>query len=101
MLEAMPWRVFVRWQQYNEVEPFGEDRADLRAAIIAWTMATVMTDKKHRHKLTLESFMPTFKQPRRTPQQTAEQEAEKLLAKVRAINAMLGGSVVKAGDDGE
>lgn len=101
MLEEMPWRVFVRWQQYNEVEPFGEDRADLRAAIIAWTMATVMTDKKHRRKLTLESFMPTFKQPRRTPQQAAEQEAEKLLAKVKAINAMLGGSVVKAGDDGE
>lgn len=97
MLEEMPWRVFVRWQQYNEVEPFGEDRADLRAAIIAWTMATVMTDKKHRRKLTLESFMPTFKQRKKTD----EEKAQRLFDKVFAINAMLGGTVVKAGDDGE
>lgn len=30
---------FVEWQAYDRLEPFGEDRADLRAGIIASTLA--------------------------------------------------------------
>jgi hypothetical protein len=34
MLRAIPNRLFVEWQAYEELEPFGEERADIRAAAI-------------------------------------------------------------------
>ena len=35
MLERMPRRLFLQWIAYHELEPWGEDRADVRAAITA------------------------------------------------------------------
>ena len=105
MLEVMPWRVFSRWKRYYEIDPFGEERADLRGAIIAWTVATMMSDKKNRRRLTLESFIPKFARRRESPERKAEQkaerEAQRMLEKIKTINAMFGGNVVKLGADGE
>jgi hypothetical protein len=35
------------WMAYARIEPFGEDRADLRAAIVAKTVADVSRRKGH------------------------------------------------------
>lgn len=39
MLATMPYRIFTEWMRYAQVEPFGEERADMRAGIIASTTA--------------------------------------------------------------
>lgn len=37
MMDDMPARVFGQWAAYYDVEPWGEERADLRAALIRHT----------------------------------------------------------------
>lgn len=48
MLSAMTWRQFVGWMRYYSVEPFGEERADLRSAIVASVIANTHRDPKKR-----------------------------------------------------
>jgi len=60
---------------YYELEPFGEERADLRAAIIACTLANIWRGKGQR-SLKPHDFMPDFDKPgktRGTKQQTTEE----------------------------
>jgi hypothetical protein len=46
---------------YAKIEPFGEERADLRAGIVASTIANVNRDPKRRVKpFTPDEFMPDF-----------------------------------------
>jgi len=47
------------WLAYASLEPFGEDRADLRAGIIASTVANVNRGRSQR-SLTPQDFMPDF-----------------------------------------
>lgn len=95
MLEIMPFRVWQNWQRYYAAEPFGEERADYRAAIIAWTFASVMTDKKSRNKIKLDMFMPKFGRQKKRPQ-----TPEDMLEKVKLLNALLGGTIVEKKADG-
>lgn len=68
------------------MEPFGEERADLRAGIIASTIANANRDPKRRRKpYKPEDFMPKFAKDR--PRQTWQEQ----LAIVSAMNAALGG----------
>jgi len=52
----MTCREVQEWRAYNEIEPFGEERADLRAAIIARTVAAYLTG----HNFKIADFMPDF-----------------------------------------
>jgi hypothetical protein len=52
-------RELAEWQAYFRLEPFGEARADLRAGIIASTVANVHRDPRRR-PLTTRDFMPAF-----------------------------------------
>lgn len=91
LARRMPYRILREWQEYAILEPFGEERADLRAAIVATVIANVFRGKKQR-PFKLSDFMPKFggaaaaerRQP--TPQQ--------LTAKVFWINRILGGTFV-------
>lgn len=89
LARRMPHRVLREWVDYFQVEPFGEERADLRAAMIAMVTANVHRGKKTSpYKLT--DFMPKFgeeaERQRLTPQQ--------LSTKVFWINRLLGGSYI-------
>lgn len=64
----MSAREFAEWMAYCRLEPFGEERADLRSAIVAKTVADVNTPKgKRRAKLT--EFMPRFEKEEQTVDQ--------------------------------
>jgi hypothetical protein len=70
MLAAMPQRVYREWMLYAETDPWDEQRADWRAAMIAQTMASLWRGKRGR-RTKLKDFLPQFKraaQPR-TPKQ--------------------------------
>ena len=87
MLARMPHRIYREWQTYYAHEPFGEERADVRSAIIAQTFANVHR-KRGTRPLSYTEFMPHFGPPPepKTP--------DDLLAKIIGINAAMGGSFV-------
>lgn len=61
MLRSMSATQFARWVAYAEVDPFGESRADLRAATVASLIANVNRDRKKRSRpYTVNDFMPDF-----------------------------------------
>ena len=50
---------FRRWMDYAQAEPFGEERADLRSAIVAMTVANSAGGKTK-----VGDFMPQFNKPK-------------------------------------
>lgn len=72
---------------YAGLEPFGEERADLRAGIVASTVANTARDPKtQRDPFTPQEFMPKFESKEAT-----EQTPEQMLAIVEMLNAAFGG----------
>lgn len=61
LLARISSRELTEWMAYAQVEPFGEERGDLRAGIVASTIANVNRDTKKRRKpFEPEEFMPKF-----------------------------------------
>ena len=87
LLSRVSSHELTEWQAYYGLEPFGEDRADLRAGIVASTVANVFR-KSGTSPYKAQDFMPRFEKTR--------QDWREQLEMVRAINAALGG---KNGDD--
>ena len=56
------------WMAFAEVEPFGEERADLRSAIVAQVIANV-NRRPGTKAYRVEDFMPKFDQRAPTPEQ--------------------------------
>ena len=60
MLTNMGAYTLAEWMAYYEAEPWGEDRADLRAGIIASTLANIHRGRDG-HVFTPVDFMPYTK----------------------------------------
>ncbi len=45
LLAELPRRAFLDWVAYHELEPWDQDRADLRSAIVAATLANVFRQR--------------------------------------------------------
>jgi len=61
MLREMSFAEFQDWQQFAELEPFGEERADIRTASIVSTLANIWRDpKKHRQPYQMSDFFFRF-----------------------------------------
>lgn len=63
---------FTDWLAYYQLEPFGEERADLRHAVLCALVANIFRGKGRRAKLT--DFMPRFDEEPR-PQSLADMRA--------------------------
>lgn len=59
LLARISSRELSEWIEYAKMEPFGEERADLRAGIIASTFANLYR-KKGKKPLQPQDFMPKF-----------------------------------------
>jgi len=87
MREQMPAHVWDGWLRYAKKEPFGEERADLRAGIIASVVANTMGRKKGQRAFKPKEFMPRFKPAKpKTPDQMFE--------KIKLLNQLMGGAFV-------
>lgn len=84
LLARISSRELTEWMQYYELEPFGEERADLRAAIVAATVANA-NRRKGKRAFKPADFMPRFKQ------QAEPQSWEDQLRLVEMLNAAFGG----------
>jgi hypothetical protein len=61
MLEEMTSEQFEGWMTYAGMEPWGEERADLRAGIVASVVANANRDSKRRPRpYEAKDFMPKF-----------------------------------------
>ena len=66
-------REFAEWLAYYELEPWGEERADLRAGIVASTIANVHRGKGKAFQP--GDFMPDFDKTPKKAQTAAEMAA--------------------------
>jgi hypothetical protein len=61
MLDGTSPSLLYEWQAYYDLEPFGEDRADIRSAIACLTTANSFGMKKRGGgEFTLADFIPKF-----------------------------------------
>jgi len=81
LLTRMSSHELSEWMAYLAVEPFGEERADYRAAIGHALLANINRGKRSK-TYTPEDFMPRFGRKARKGQTVEEQ-----LAQVRQIQA--------------
>jgi hypothetical protein len=91
MLASMPYRIWRDWIEYHRIEPFGEERADLRAGIIAATVANCLARGKGKPAFRPDAFMPKYDKPfvKKKPKTD-----EQLFHKIMALNKVFGGEVV-------
>lgn len=59
------------WLAFYQLEPWGEERADLRAGIVASTIANANRSQKQKKPYTPEDFMPRFDGEEEDPEETA------------------------------
>ena len=85
LLEEISSQELTEWQAFYNLEPFGEERADLRSAIVASTVANVNRNRKSK-PVPLEAFLPRFEQ------ETEDDRNARLMAKMEMVNALIGGT---------
>jgi hypothetical protein len=90
-LKNISSRELSEWQAYARLEPFGEQRADLRAGIIAAVIASAFRNpKKRKDPFSPADFMPVFSKAK-AEAEAEEQSPGQMLAFVEILNAMYGG----------
>jgi hypothetical protein len=77
MLSEISSRDFAEWMAYSRLEPWGQDRDDLRMGIIASTIANANRGKGQK-AFTPDQFMPSFEP------ETEEEASLRLQAKAMA-----------------
>ena len=75
------------WMAYAQIEPFGLERGDLQAGIVAATVANVNRDRHRQRAFKPGDFMPDFEKPR--AKKTGEQIFQVLRLHAEAHNASL------------
>ena len=74
------------WQAYYTLDPFGEERADLRAGIIASVIANVNRDPKKGPPFKPSQFMPLIEEEEKV-EQTQEVQMSVLASIARAAKS--------------
>ena len=94
----MSSREYAEWMAYYRLEPFGEERGDLRAGVVAATVANVNRDPKVRGEpYSPRDFMPLVEASGHGPDASEEggPEPEEVYLKIRAWAAMAGATETK------
>ncbi len=76
MLAEMTSQQFAEWMAYSRLEPWGEERGDLRMGIVASTIANV-NRPKGKKPFKPQDFMPSFEPV------SEEEQAARMIAKMR------------------
>lgn len=80
----MSSREFAEWRAFDQLDPFGQERGDLRNAILCQLIANALTVKGK--KPSVDDFMPKFEKAH--AKQTDEQMHETLMAWATQTNAL-------------
>lgn len=93
-MSRMSNKEFIEWQLFYNIDPFGDQRADLRMGILA---SAVLAPHMEKDKTapTPSEFMP-FLDANETPEQDQEQETtETTTQKVVPLSGKIGAAVAK------
>lgn len=88
--------MIAEWSQYYQLEPFGEERADLRAALVACLVANANRDlEKHPEPFEITDFLLKFDDE---PEEPKKQTWQEQLAIVEMLNIAFGGKDLRQHD---
>lgn len=88
-MDEIPAYLLSEWIAYYTIEPFGEERADIRAAITDITIAAAAPNRKRGAKLPkIEEFMPRFDGDGKR-----EQSVEQMIQAAAAFTVAAGGTI--------
>lgn len=91
MLDRMSGREFREWMAYSSIEPFGEERADLRQAMTTSAVHnSVQAQTKHPKYTKPADFMPFVDKPESAPAKREPVSPEELRAKFMAFTSKRG-----------
>ena len=91
-MRRMGASLFAEWRAFYALDPFGEERADLRMGVLASVLSNLFRGKRGRRKAPADFMLGKyFEEALEGPE---ELEA-RLLAKVKFANWALGGRVVR------
>ena len=82
--ERCTWREFIGWAAFYETDPWGHERSDLHAGIVASTIANAMRQKRGR-SFKPRDFMPNFG----TRGMPAKQSPQQLKASLKQFTTIL------------
>lgn len=85
MLEEISSSELTEWVAYDGIEPFGQHRADLHAALIACVLANIHRDPKKGEPYKIQDFVLLPPEPK------APQTPDSLLAMAELITKAYGG----------
>lgn len=69
MLSDLSYRQLAEWMAFYRLHPWGDDRADVRSAIVASTVANVCQQGKRRRRYKVKDFMPVIEGRRKSPEE--------------------------------
>ena len=81
-------REYASWVAYHQIDPFGNERADFHAALIAWTMASTVRGKGPAPQL--KDYFPDFAQKPK-----AKMDAQQLFDMMLMKTIAMGGKVIR------
>lgn len=93
LLASMSAREFTEWMAFDSLEPFGDQRADLRAGIVAATVVNSNPWRKKGSRAARPSDFMLVNQGERRP--AMHPEAQMMLC--RALTMLAGGQVIEGG----
>lgn len=97
LLARVSSRELSEWMAYGQLEPFGDERADLRSAIVAAVVANANRDPKRRRRpFKPRDFMPEFVP--RVEAERGKQTWEQQLQIVEMFNIAFGGRDLRGRD---
>ncbi len=74
LMSRMSGSEFQEWMIFDQIEPFGDRRADLLCGILGSLLANLHGRGKDDPAFTPDQFMPIFDEPKQEVQDTAEQQ---------------------------
>lgn len=80
LLAELSSQQLAEWLAYFQLEPWGEDRADLRTGIVASTVANANRSPKQKRPYQPDDFMPHFDGEDEAP----EVSAQRLMAQMKS-----------------
>lgn len=98
MLANLTWEQFQGWQAYYALEPWGEERADLRNGLLCALTANINRDPKKGKAFGPADFMPFVKQDGATGNSTGK---GKSVDEQRAAFETFAANVKRMGKTGE
>lgn len=89
LLDRMSSAEFSEWMAYYTIEPFGEERADLRQALTTSAVANTLQAQTKKPKWTKPEDFMLFqdKKPTQEPQRESAASPEHILAKFTSLTS--------------